>query len=84
MHLQSLSAEDAYQYCRNNISCKKITDNETKKLLTECSPTEVERLDKLMCYYIIRNIFGNTAFFEFYNADDTTIQKALEILSTKN
>ncbi len=82
--LQSLSTEEAYQYCRNNISCKKITDSETKKLLTECYPDEVERLDKLMCYYIIRNIFGNTAFFELYNADDTTIQKALEILSTQN
>ncbi len=43
-----------------------------------------ELLENVMCAYIVRNFFGEEAFWEAYYKDDQLIKKGIELIETGN
>lgn len=79
--LNTMGFREAYSDCLRHINWNDIYSNYGKKCDDKCSQSEIEHLVNLTCAYVVRDIFGENAFYEIYNLDDKTIQKAIEVLN---
>ncbi len=80
----SKNYKQANEYLTGKISIatiERFIENKKQAKYHITSESEIEFLEKLARCYVIRDIFGEEPFYELYNTDDKTIQKALEVLS---
>mgnify|MGYP003289895418 FL=1 len=77
--LESMEFHTAFSYLKKQIHITDILQKQSQPRLTE---KEIGIIEKIAQCYVIRDIFGDKAFYEIYNNDDSTILKALEALET--
>ena len=88
--LQFIEPHDMYKMLTKAITMEKIEQYakehaKTSLLLDKSAPrSEIQRVETLARCYVIRDVYGDSAFYEMYNADDETIKKALESFKNKN
>ena len=87
--LQAMEFHDAYKWLSEKITMQGIVQyaeshSKTSLLLDKnASLSEQQRVEMLARCYVIRNVFGDSAFFEMYNAEDEIINKALDVFQNK-
>ena len=87
--LQAMEFHDAYKWLSEKITMQGIVqyaENHSKTSLLldkNASLSEKQRVEMLARCYVIRNVFGDSAFFEMYNAEDEIINKALDVFQNK-
>lgn len=81
--LNAMDFHSAYQWISEQISLQTFSLYVQQKgenaLLNKPIPKEEKQfVEKLARCYVVRNIYGESAFNEIYNSDDETIKRALE------
>ena len=77
MLTKAIRMQDIEQYAKEH--------SKTNFLLDKNAPlSEIQRVETLARCYVVRDVYGDSAFYEMYNADDETIKKALESFKNKN
>ncbi|MCQ2960471.1 MAG: S41 family peptidase [Bacteroidales bacterium] len=85
--ISSKSPQEAHKWISERIALNdinKFAENHNKYIYKNNIPNEISLIEKITRCYVIRNIFDNNSFSEFYNIDDKTILKAKEQLEKQN